>query len=368
MGYLEIILSRQAIRMKFPNAVRPLREMAGLNRSELARRAGITPQALGLIEQGKVSPSTHVALRLAKALGTTVESLFDPEQKAAHNPGAGSLRTERVALAEIAGVRVARSLEDSAQPVPSDGLRDERGCTDWMTTFDGSMARVFLSGCDPALSLLAAWVNRRCRACEAIHFLSTNEGAIAELELGQTHLASVHGTSDDVRSLANGKDWFILPLARSRMGWVVPRHNPKRWMVEAGFREARPRIVNRPCGAGARALVDEALRREGVSPDEIAGYDVEAKTHHEVVQAVAFGGADVGIAHEAAATPEVAFLPIREEITWLVVPRASAHHPGVQQVLDLLQSDRFRRDLAAFGPYDVAVTGARMSVQSKRRT
>jgi len=368
MGYLENILSWQAIRMKFPNAVKPLRELAGLTKSELARRVGITPQALGLIEQGKVSPSTHVALRLAKALGTTVESLFDPEQGAAHDLGASRLRTERVALAEIAGVRVARSLDGSAQPVPSDGLRDESGRTDWITPFDGTMARVFLSGCDPALSLLSAWVNRRCRACEAVHFLSTNEGALAELQAGQTHIASVHGTMDDIRSLAKGKDWILVPLARSRMGWVVSRHNPKRWQVDAGFRDARPRIVNRPCGAGARALVDEALRREGLSPEEVEGYDVEAKTHHEVVRAVAFGGADVGVAHEAAATSDVAFLPIREETTWLVIPHASASHPGVQQVLDLLQSDRFRRDLAAYGPYDVAMTGASMGIQLTRRT
>ncbi|WP_245629759.1 substrate-binding domain-containing protein [Alicyclobacillus sendaiensis] len=354
--------------MKFPNAVRPLREMAGLTRSELARRAGITPQALGLIEQGRVSPSTHVALRLAKALSTTVESLFDPEQRAVNPPGAGRLRTERVVVAEVAGVRVARSLEDSAQPVPSDGLRDESGCTDWMTSFDGSMARVFLSGCDPALSLLAAWVNRQGRACEAVHFLATNAGAMTELESGRTHIASVHATSDDVRALIRGRDAVVLSLARWRMGWVVPRDNPHRWMIETGFREARPRIVNRPRGAGARALVDEALRREGVRADEIAGYDLEVKTHQAVVQAVAFGGADVGVAHEAATTPEVAFVPIREETTWLVMKRASLHHPGVQQVLDLLQSDRFRRDLAAFGPYDVSVTGAEMHVKSRRKT
>ncbi|WP_236011522.1 substrate-binding domain-containing protein [Alicyclobacillus fructus] len=354
--------------MKFPNAVKPLRELAGMSRSELARRVGITPQALGLIEQGKVSPSTHIALRLAKALCTTVESLFDPEQGAPLDLGADRLRRERLALAEIAGVRVARSLVDSAQPVPSDGLRDESGRTDWMTPFDGKMARVFLSGCDPALSLLAAWVNRLSRACEAVHFLATNRDAIAELESGTTHIASVHGTLDEVRALAKGKEWDIVSLARSRMGWVVSRHNPKRWQVEAGFRDAHPRLVNRPSGAGARALVDEALRREGVSPEEVDGYDIEAKTHHEVVRAVAFGGADVGIAHEAAATEEVAFLPIREETTWLVIPRANENHPGVQQVLLLLQSDRFRRDLAAYGPYDVALTGAPVSAEPNRLT
>ncbi|WP_197459961.1 substrate-binding domain-containing protein [Alicyclobacillus mali (ex Roth et al. 2021)] len=352
--------------VKFPNAVKALREHAGWTKSELARQVGITPQALGLIEQGKVSPSTHVALRLAKVLGTTVESLFDPEQNAACTARPSRLRVERVAVAEVAGARVARSLEDSSSPVPADGLRDESGRTDWMNMPDIGMARVFLSGCDPALSLLAAWVNRRSRTWEAVHFFATNQDAMDELEARQTHIASVHGTEEDLLALAEGKDCFLVALGQWRMGWVVPRRNPKRWQIEAGFRDARPRLVNRPPGAGARALVDEAIRSEGLSPGEIEGYTLEARTHREVVEAVAFGGADVGIAHEAVATRDVDFLPIREEMTWLVIPRGVARHPGVQQVFELLASDAFRRDLAAFGPYDVSQTGARIQARKSR--
>ena len=41
-----------------------------------------------------------------------------------------------------------------------------------------------------------------------------------------------------------------------------------------------------------------------------------------------------------------------------VVHDTVAHDDGVKRVLSLLQSDRFRWDLARFGPYDVTATGA----------
>jgi DNA-binding XRE family transcriptional regulator len=43
---------------------------------ELARRCGISRQALGAIEAGLSRPGVTVAIRLAQELGETVERLF----------------------------------------------------------------------------------------------------------------------------------------------------------------------------------------------------------------------------------------------------------------------------------------------------
>src|SRR5579863_7155720 len=47
-----------------------------LTQTELARRAGISRQALGAIESGAYHPGVAIAIRLARELGTTVEALF----------------------------------------------------------------------------------------------------------------------------------------------------------------------------------------------------------------------------------------------------------------------------------------------------
>src|SRR5579884_1514316 len=48
----------------------------GLSQTELARRAGISRQALNAIETGVYQPGVQVAIKLARELGESVESLF----------------------------------------------------------------------------------------------------------------------------------------------------------------------------------------------------------------------------------------------------------------------------------------------------
>jgi len=57
-------------------SLRLARSTAGLSQHTLAQAAGVSRQAYASVESGKAVPSTLVALRLARALGTTVEDLF----------------------------------------------------------------------------------------------------------------------------------------------------------------------------------------------------------------------------------------------------------------------------------------------------
>src|SRR5260370_34516142 len=66
-------------RMRIP--LREARLRRGLLQEELARAARISRQALSAIEAGRASPSTPVALRLASALGESVEDLFGQRRR-----------------------------------------------------------------------------------------------------------------------------------------------------------------------------------------------------------------------------------------------------------------------------------------------
>lgn len=50
-----------------------------LTQAELAGLAGVTRKSINAIEMGHMVPSTILALKLAKALGVTVEELFSIE-------------------------------------------------------------------------------------------------------------------------------------------------------------------------------------------------------------------------------------------------------------------------------------------------
>ena len=58
------------------NRLREAREAAGLTQAELAGRIGVSRKTVNTVENGVFVPSTVIALRLAKALGEPMESLF----------------------------------------------------------------------------------------------------------------------------------------------------------------------------------------------------------------------------------------------------------------------------------------------------
>jgi DNA-binding XRE family transcriptional regulator len=55
------------------------RILADLTQEDLAKKVGVTRQTVLAIEKGNYAPSVLLAIRLAKALGCTVEDLFDED-------------------------------------------------------------------------------------------------------------------------------------------------------------------------------------------------------------------------------------------------------------------------------------------------
>ncbi|MBN1862420.1 MAG: helix-turn-helix transcriptional regulator [Dehalococcoidales bacterium] len=65
---------------KVSNRIRRLRfEHSEMTQEELAEQAGCTRQTIIALEQGKYSPSLELAFRIAKALGVTLEEVFQYE-------------------------------------------------------------------------------------------------------------------------------------------------------------------------------------------------------------------------------------------------------------------------------------------------
>jgi putative transcriptional regulator len=58
------------------NRIKSERERAGLTQAGLAELVGVSRKTVNTVENGVFTPSTILALKLAKALDTTVEQLF----------------------------------------------------------------------------------------------------------------------------------------------------------------------------------------------------------------------------------------------------------------------------------------------------
>ena len=58
------------------NRVREVREAKGLTQAQLAELIGVSRKTVNTVENGVFVPSTVIALKLAQALGQSVEALF----------------------------------------------------------------------------------------------------------------------------------------------------------------------------------------------------------------------------------------------------------------------------------------------------
>jgi putative transcriptional regulator len=58
------------------NTLKVQRAMRDLTQADLAALAGVTRKSVNAIETGRMTPSVFLALRLARALGVPIETIF----------------------------------------------------------------------------------------------------------------------------------------------------------------------------------------------------------------------------------------------------------------------------------------------------
>jgi putative molybdopterin biosynthesis protein len=363
--------------------VRAARIAQGLSQSELAKRTGISRQALGAIESNTYLPSVSVALALGRELGVTVEALFGENRddvRHVHarwdgNGATGVNRSARVALARVGGKLVAL-----AQPpvhlalAPAAGIVEHagRGAAEVASfrTDEEIDATVLIAGCDPASALLMEWLARR-RAPISIVAMSCSSGrALDALQAGRAHIAGVHlrdpksgdFNSGAVRRGIRRHPAMLVNFARWELGIATAPGNPLRIHGFAELARPRVRIANREVGSGARAALDEALTVLSIRADAIEGYQREYPGHLEVAAALAAGDADFGVTIRLAADLYgLGFVPIREERYDLVILKRDLDSIPVKAMLDALNSRALAREVAQLCAYDTSQMGKVMA-------
>jgi putative molybdopterin biosynthesis protein len=225
---------------------------------------------------------------------------------------------------------------------------------------------------DVALDVLADFLRRAHPSAALASAHVGSLGGLLALHRGEAHMAGIHLLDEAtgeynvpyVRRHLPDRAVTLVTLAHREQGLLVPPGNPKKIQTIADLARPGVRFINRQRGAGTRLLLDYELRRAGISPGQIQGYDREVYTHMAVAVAVATGAADVGLGILAAARAMgLDFVPVAHERFDLAIPEDYLSAPGVGQVLAVLERDDFRRAVAALGGYDLSRTGTRLSVE-----
>ena len=130
--------------------------------------------------------------------------------------------------------------------------------------------------------------------------------------------------------------------------------NPKeiRNWEDLGRRDLR--VLNRRPGSSARILMDVQLKKMGILPATVEGYDTIMRSHLTVAAAIAEGEADLAIGTERVSRQMdgIDFIPLLEERFDLVIPIAAMETPAVQTMLSILRSDAFFKEIQPFSGND----------------
>ncbi len=356
---------------------------AGLSQTDLARRAGVSRQAYLAIETGRSVPSTEISLRLARALGSTVESLFSLPFEEGVTVKAELIPTphpspasSRVQLFSVAGRLIARPLSGRSSTsytmTPADGITIASESPDSVSVrllapLDQANTLV-LAGGDPAIPFLSR--DMSLRNFRMVRLGEDSEIALAYLSAGTAHVAGCH-LFDEATGQYN-VSWVrrlapfpcsVITFAVREQGLIVAPGNP---MNIASIDDlSRPDLffINREEGSGSRALLDRLVTRAGLNPDSINGYQRTAQGHLAVADTIALGLADAGIGVRSAAEARgLDFVSLGQERYDFVIPNHFLDLPMVQAFIETLKQPWPRRQVEALGGYDVSPMGEPVAV------
>jgi len=336
------------------------RQSKGWSQVALAKAAGVSRTQVSAIENGRLVPSVAAALRIAQALGDTVEHLFadgppSPREVAwAWQPRGADGRAWQ---ATVSGRATWYPVESTAEgALPHDGWFDERGLQ--VRPGAGAPERTLVvAGCDPLVSLLSHALTSQ--GIRILPLIRSSRQALELLREGVVHAAGVHfadahghTANDGVVRATLGRGHRLLHQVRWDTGIAVVGARHER-TPEALLR-AKVRWVNREEGSAARQAFDMIL----ASRRRPAGYEHVVRDHRAVATTVASGWAEAGVCVRPAATDaQLSFIPLHREAYELCVPEASFDDPRIVALLGALRSTAYRQRLADVPGCEATHTG-----------
>jgi putative molybdopterin biosynthesis protein len=209
---------------------------------------------------------------------------------------------------------------------------------------------------DPVLDYLADLLRPR-----GVFLISTHVGSMGgilalrkdECHAAPTHLLAQDGTynTEYLRKYLPGTSVDLVCVAGRQQG-IVSRTG----LALADL--PGKTFINRQKGSGTRMLLDYELKKAGIDPASLPGYNREVTTHIAVALAVKSGEADAGMCVTSAAKAlGLPFVPVAQERYELAIRREHREDSRIRELTAAIRSAEFREILDRLGGYDTAETG-----------
>jgi putative molybdopterin biosynthesis protein len=186
------------------------------------------------------------------------------------------------------------------------------------------------------------------------------------IKKGLCHLAGSHllDTKDGSYNISYIKKFLpdipvrLVRLAEREQGIITAPGNPRKIKGIEDLTRDDIIFINRQAGSGTRVLLDYHLKKAGIDPQSIKGYENEEFTHMAVAVAVLGQSADAGLGILAAARAlGLDFIPVATESYEFVIPEAYAGMERIRLLLEIIASQTFIKKIQDMGGYHTEKTG-----------
>lgn len=225
---------------------------------------------------------------------------------------------------------------------------------------------VIISGQDVSLDILSSSIAANNPVLRPLRSYVGSLDSLISMYKGESDIVSMHLLDGDTneynipyaRKILVSDPIIIINLTSRAAGLYVQKGNPHNISSWNDLARNDIKIINREKGSGARVLLDEQLRLNGILANNIDGYNNIKTSHLSVAGAIANEEADIGVGIERVAkTVGVDFIPLINERYDLIILKSDENIELIKTVLQILQSEQFKNQLHSLGGYDVQLTG-----------
>lgn len=202
------------------------------------------------------------------------------------------------------------------------------------------------------------------------YFLSSahvgSMGGIMALKSEEAHLAPIHLLDMEggeynisyIKKYLGDKNIALIKGVNRIQGIMVPKGNPLNICSLKDIASKNIRFINRQRGSGTRLFLDYNLKKFNINPKDINGYEREEYTHLGVAAAIAAKDADCGLGvYSAAKLMGLNFIPLGNEEYDFAIPKDFLKLDIIKEFIEIIKSDKFKRELDILGGYDYTNTG-----------
>lgn len=234
-----------------------------------------------------------------------------------------------------------------------------------------SPSNIVICGQDILLDALCAMFNaEKIGKSQAYRSPMGSYNGLYEMYQNENYVATCHlwdSESDTynlpyVTRMLPGERLAVFHLLKRWQGLYVKKGNPKEIRTFLDLTRRNVRMANREKGSGIRVYIDEMMKKHNLSVDDLSGYDNVAASHLIAATMVQRGKADVAIGNEKTShqVEGIDFIPLKQESYDIVFRADDLKRKEYQKLVEIIQSEQFKKEVEAIDGYDVTGIGERL--------